>query len=78
MRKEFEFTVKCYQVKVINSWIGGMKLYIDGECRDSDSTWLASGKLALLSASLGEYGVLEIFPKSALISVEIDAYFYRD
>ncbi len=74
MRKEFEFTVKNHKVKIVNSWSRGAKLYIDGECRDQDSTFLASGKSALLSANLGEFGILEIFPMSALISVEMDAF----
>ncbi|WP_286235675.1 hypothetical protein [Thalassotalea sediminis] len=74
MRKEFEFTVKAHNVKIINSWFRGAKLYIDGECRDQDYTFLASGKRALLSANLGEHGMLEIFPVSALISVEMDAF----
>jgi hypothetical protein len=73
MRKEFEFTVKDHKVKIVNSWTLGAKLYIDGECRDQDSTVFASGKIALLSANLG-FGILEIFPVSGLISTEIDAF----
>lgn len=74
MRKEFEFTVKGHKVKIVNTWVRGAKLYIDGECRDRDSTLLANGKSVLMSASLGELGILEIFPKSALLSVEMDAF----
>ena len=77
MRKEFEFTVKDHKVKIVNSWFRGAKLYIDGECCDQDSTFLASGKNALLSANLGEFGILEIFPMSALISVEMDAFLVK-
>lgn len=77
MRKEFVFTVKDHKVKIVNSWSLGTKLYIDGECRDQDSTFLASGKSALLSANLGEFGILEIFPMSALISVEMDAFLIK-
>lgn len=77
MRKEFEFTIKNHKVKIVNSWIRGAKLYIDGECRDRDSTFLANGKTALLSAKLGEFGTLEIFPMSALISVEMDAFLIK-
>ena len=78
MRKEFEFTVKDHKVKIVNSWTRGAKLYIDGECRDQDSTFLANGKTALLSADLGEFGILEVFPLSALISVEMDAFLNKD
>ncbi|QYJ99425.1 hypothetical protein K0J45_09620 [Shewanella alkalitolerans] len=74
MRKVFEFTVKNHKVKIVNSWSRGAKLYIDGECRDHDSTFFANGKIALLSANLGEFGILEVFPLSGLISVEMDVF----
>jgi hypothetical protein len=74
MRKHFEFTVKGHQIKVTNSWLRGAKLYVDGDFRDQDKSLFAFGSQALLSANLGEHGILEINPLSALISVEIDAY----
>jgi len=74
MRKEFEFTIKNHKIKIVNSWTRGAKLYIDGEFRDQDSSFLANGKTALLSANLGKFGTLEVFPMSALISVEMDAF----
>ncbi|ASP47326.1 hypothetical protein [Cognaticolwellia beringensis] len=77
MRKEFEFTVKDHKVKIVNSWSRGTKLYIDGDCRDQDTSFLANGKTALLSAKLGELGILEVFPKSALISVEMEAFLIK-
>mgnify|MGYP005853922097 CR=1 FL=1 len=78
MRKEFEFTLKGHKVKIVNSWLGGAKLYVDGDLRDKDSTFIASGKTALLSAKLANFGVLEVFPMSALISVEMDAFLITD
>lgn len=78
MRKEFEFTVKNHKVKIVNSWIRGAKLYIDGECRDQDTSFFANGNTVLLSANLGELGILEIFPRSALISVEMDAFLIKE
>lgn len=77
MRKEFEFTVKDHKVKIVNSWVRGAKLYIDGDCRDQDSSFFATGNSALLSANLGELGILEVFPRSALISVEMDAFLIK-
>lgn len=74
MRKEFEFTVKDHKIKIVNSWTRGAKLYIDGEYRDQDSTFFANGKIALLSANLAEFGILEVYPLSGLISVEMDAF----
>ena len=78
MRKEFEFTVKDHNVKIVNSWTRGAKLYVDGDFRDQDSSFLANGKTALLSAKLGEFGILEIYPMSALVSVEMDAFLIKD
>lgn len=73
MRKIFEFKVKGHKVKVVNRWYGGMKLYIDGNLKDTDTSFLAFGKTALLSSRIGEHGVLEILPISTFLSVEIDA-----
>ena len=78
MRKEFEFTIKDHKIKIVNTWSRGAKLYIDGEFRDQDSSFLANGKTALLSANLGKLGILEIFPVSALISVEMDAFLVKN
>ena len=41
-------------------------------------TFIANGKTALLSAKLADLGVLEVFPISALISVEMDAFLITD
>ncbi|OKY25848.1 hypothetical protein [Thalassotalea sp. PP2-459] len=73
MRKIFEFNVKGHKVKVINHWFGGMKLYVDGNIKDTDSSLFAFGKTALLSTGLDDHGVLEILPISRMLSVEIDA-----
>lgn len=73
MRKEFEFNVKGHKVKITNSWLHGAKLYVDGDLRDFDKSLTANGKIALLSANLGEFGILEIFP-SSFFTVEMDAY----
>jgi len=78
MRKEFEFTFKEHKIKIVNSWSRGVKLYIDGEFRDQDSSFFANGKTTLLSANLDEYGILEIVPMSALISVEMDAFLVKN
>lgn len=78
MRKEFEFTVKGHKIKIVNSWFGGAILYVDGDFRDQDSTFITNGKTALLSAKLADFGILEIFPISALISVEMDAFLITD
>ena len=74
MRKEWKFNVKNHVVKIVNTWFSGVKLYIDGDLRDTDASFHANGKTVLLSANLSEHGILEISPKSKLISVEIDAH----
>ena len=74
MRKEFQFNVKNHSIKIVNTWTRGAKLYVDGDFRDQDSSFIANCKVALLSASLGDHGILEVYPKSALISVEMDVF----
>jgi hypothetical protein len=74
MRKEFQFKVKNHTIKIVNTWTRGAKLYVDGDLRDQDSSFLANGKTALLSANLGDHGVIEVNPMSGLMSVEMDVY----
>jgi hypothetical protein len=57
MRNEFEFNVKDHKIKVTNSWLHGAKLYVDGDFRDFDKSLSANGKVALLSANLGDFGI---------------------
>lgn len=78
MRKIFEFTIKSNKIKVANSWSGGIKLYVNGDCKDFDSSLFCNEKTALLSAQIKDHGILEIFPKSGLISVEMDAFLVTD
>ncbi len=74
MRKVFEFKVKGHKIKIVNSWFAGAKLYVDGDLRDHDSSMFATGKTALLCAKLADLGILEVFPLSGLVSVEMDAF----
>jgi hypothetical protein len=77
MRKAFKFNVKGHKINITNSWFHGAKLYVDGDFRDFDKSLFANGKVALLSANLGEFGILEIF-SVAFFTVEIDAYLVFD
>lgn len=74
MRKDWTFNIGKDEIKVTNSWSGGIKLYVNGDLRDHDITKFTSKKYALLSTNLGEQGILEINPSSSMFSVEIDAY----
>lgn len=74
MKKTFQFQVAEHEIRVINNWFSGAKLYVDGEARDSDSTWVAFSRETLMSANLGEQGILEIVPISRVFSVEMEAY----
>jgi hypothetical protein len=74
MRKEWEFKVKDYDIRIVNTWLSGAKLYVDGDLRDSDTSFFANGKTILLSTKLDENNILEIVPLSALFSVEMDAF----
>lgn len=77
MRKTWSFKVKGHAVKVVNSWFRGIKLYIDGDFKDHDGSFFAFGREVMLSAGLGDEGVLEIEP-TAYVSVEIDVYLCKD
>ncbi len=77
MRKKWNFEVKGHSVKVVNSWLHGMKLYVDGDFKDHDRSFFAFGGEVLLSTNLGEAGILEIEPK-AFVTVEIDVYLASD
>lgn len=77
MRKTWNFKVKGHLIKVVNSWLHGMKLYIDGDCRDHDRSFFAYGNQVMLSAKLGDEGILEIEPR-AFITVEIDVFLTQE
>jgi len=74
MKKLFEFTVKSNKIKIVNSWFSGIKLYVNGNLRDTDKTLFTLSQNTLLSASIDGVGIVEIKPLSGLISTEIDAY----
>lgn len=73
MRKTWNFEVKGHSITVVNSWLHGMKLYVDGDFKDHDRSFFTFGGKVLLSTNLGELGVLEIEPR-AFLTVEIDVY----
>jgi len=77
MRETWSFEVKGHSIKVVNSWLHGMKLYVDGDFKDHDRSFFAFGGKVLLSTNLGELGILEIEP-GAFVTVEIDVYLARD
>ncbi|MDP5460487.1 hypothetical protein [Alishewanella sp. SMS8] len=77
MRKTWSFKVKGHSIKVVNTWFHGMKLYIDGDLRDHDSSFLAFGNEVLMFANLGEEGIIEIIPR-AFLTVEVDAFLSKD
>jgi hypothetical protein len=77
MRKTWSFEVKGHSIKVVNSWLHGAKLYVDGDFKDHDRSFFAFGGRVLLSTNLGELGILEIEPR-AFVTVEIDVYLASD
>lgn len=77
MSKSWSFEVKGHHVKILNSWFHGAKMYVDGDLKDYDKSLFAFGDEALMSASLGENGVLEINPKSKIFTVELDAFLLK-
>ena len=51
-QKEWVTEVKGHEVRVVNTWTGGTRLYIDGECRDRNAGLFAPTWRSWLSARL--------------------------
>jgi hypothetical protein len=49
-----------HQIRVTNTWLGGAKLYIDGDCRDTSNDLFSLGQKPVLSSSLEANGTKEI------------------
>ena len=70
-QKEWVAEVQGHSIRVSNSWTGGAKLYINGECCDTNNSLFAvSSRTPVLSARL-EQGKLD----SPLIEVFMKAIF---
>ena len=64
-----------HQIRVHNTWFSGQRLFIDGECRDTDGQlFIVSGTIPRLSARLlgseGQTHVVEVFSK-AIFTVKV-------
>ena len=56
-QKEWRCQYKDHTIRVVNTWFGGAKLYIDGDCKDINKDFLVvSSKAPVLSASLPDTG----------------------
>lgn len=72
-KKEVIAEYKGNQIRVVNTWFGGAKLYINGDCKDTCSDSIANSKTPSLSASIGqgeEKEIIEVFIK-AILTVKI-------
>lgn len=73
MLKEWKVERSGVVIRLVNSWVHGAKLYINGDLKDFDKTLLASPKYPMLSGSFandrGHREVIEVFGKSGLFSV---------
>ena len=67
-QKDWIAEAQGHSIRVSNTWIGGAKLYIDGECRDTNHTMVGSPSGAALSARLepgkAESPLVEVFIKA--------------
>jgi len=63
-QKEWITTYENHTIKVVNTWFAGAKLYIDGECRDSDYSFSVNPSFTLLSAKLSDSNIIEIYAKA--------------
>ena len=68
LSREWLATHSGHQIRVTNAWLGGAKLYIDGDCRDTCNNLVASPGQPALSASIteadGTRHTVEVFMKS--------------
>ena len=67
-QKEGVADVSGHQIRVVNTWTGGTRLYIDGECRDRNHGLFAPSWTQWLSARL-----IQNDPKSDLVEVFVMA-----
>ena len=71
-QKEWLCKYKDHTIRVVNTWFGGAKLYIGGDCKDICKDFFAvSGKAPLLSGSLPDTGgdkpdIVEVYMVSFL------------
>lgn len=70
MKKEWVAEFQGHQIRVTNAWVGGAKLYIDGDCRDSNHERIVRANTPVLSAHI-EHGktdspLVEVFIKAIL------------
>lgn len=66
--KEWTATVDGHQIRVVNTWSGGTRLYIDGEPRDRNYGMFAPSWRPWLSARLLQGDI-----RSPLVEVELCA-----
>jgi hypothetical protein len=57
-----------HEIRVVNTWTGGTRLYVDGECRDHNGGWYAPDWTWWLSTRL-----VRDDPKSDLVEVFVRA-----
>ncbi|KPN16977.1 hypothetical protein AO715_02500 [Xanthomonas sp. Mitacek01] len=68
LQKEWSTRVHDHEIRVVNSLTGGTRLYIDGDCRDRNSSLFAPVWTKWLSARL-----VQGDPTSDLIEVRVVA-----
>ena len=51
--KEWLATYENHEIRIVNTWFSGAKLYIDGDCRDTNTEYVTvSGNRPVLSATI--------------------------
>ncbi len=69
-KKEWVATHAGSHIRVTNTWMGGTKLYIDGDCRDTNKDIFTSSKSPTLSARVSiansEPFLVEVYMKAVI------------
>ncbi len=73
-KKEWIGEFQGHSICVTNSWFGGAKLSVDGECRDTNNKMFANPEIAALSTRLekgkADSPLVEVFV-STVLSVKV-------
>ncbi|NRA65699.1 MAG: hypothetical protein HRU19_14515 [Pseudobacteriovorax sp.] len=75
MRSTWEISSNGVDIRVVNSWWNGAKLYIDNDLKDFDRSLFAFASKPLLTSSYAneneEKGVVKVYLKSNMLTVGI-------
>lgn len=73
MKKEVVARVEGVDIRVVNTWFSGAKLYIDGDCKDTSNSLFVSSGAPTLAGTFdvnGQKHRVEVYMR-AILTVQI-------